>query len=102
VRRSLRGTRGSAGDRLLTVAEADLRMLGVRRAVIDVPYLPRATKEQEVRDPLCGQRPVVLLGSSMVGKTRLAAAVVKDLYPDRPIHIPDNATVLVDWTGLAN
>lgn len=32
----------------------------------------------------------------MVGKTRLAAAVVKDLYPDRPILIPDNATALVN------
>jgi hypothetical protein len=30
----------------------------------------------------------------MVGKTRLAAAVVRDLYPDRPMFIPDNTKAL--------
>lgn len=94
VRRSLRGTRGSAGDRLPTVAEADLPTLGVRRAVIDVPYLPRMIKEEEVREHLRGCRPVVLVGTPMVGKTRLAAEVVKDLYSDRPILIPDDAAAL--------
>jgi hypothetical protein len=31
----------------------------------------------------------------MVGKTRLAAAVVKDLYPDRLLLIPDTPTALL-------
>jgi hypothetical protein len=97
----VRGTQGPVGDRLPTVAEVDLRMLGVHRAVIDVPYLPRTTKEQEVRDHSFAHRPVVLLGSSMVGKPRLAATVIKDLYADRPILIPDDATALttLDETG---
>jgi tetratricopeptide (TPR) repeat protein len=94
VRRSVRGTRGRAGDRLPTAAEVDLRMLRIHTAVIDVPYLHRTAKEEEVREQLCAGQSVLLVGSSMVGKTRLAAAVVKDLYPHRPILIPDTATAL--------
>jgi TPR repeat protein len=94
VRRSVRGTGGPVGDCLPTVAEVDLRMLRVHPAVIDVPYLHRTAKEQELRDQLCASRPVLLVGSSMVGKTRLAAAVVKDLYPDRPMLIPDTTSAL--------
>jgi hypothetical protein len=94
VRRSVRGTRGPAGDRLPTVAEVDLRTLRVHPAVIDVPYLPRRAKEQQVRKRLCAGRPVLLVGSSMVGKTRLAAVVVGELYSDRPVLIPDTASAL--------
>ncbi|MBV9030497.1 MAG: hypothetical protein JO364_09330 [Pseudonocardiales bacterium] len=94
VRRSVRGTQGPAGDRLPTVAEVDLLLLRVHRAVIDVPYLHRSAKEQEVREQLRAGQPVLLVGSSMVGKTRLAAAVVRDLYPDRYMIIPDNTTAL--------
>jgi hypothetical protein len=100
VRRSLRGTQGSGGDRLPVVAEVDLRMLRVHPAVIDVPYLHRTLKEEEVRKHLMANRPVLLVGSSMVGKTRLAAVVVRDLYPDRHILIPDsaNALTVLSWT----
>ncbi|MGB6161956.1 MAG: tetratricopeptide repeat protein [Pseudonocardiaceae bacterium] len=92
VRRSVRGTKGPAGARLPTVAEVDLRTLRVHPAVIDVPYLPRRAKEREVRERLRAGRPVLLVGSSMVGKTRLAAAVIRDLYPDRLLLIPDTPT----------
>ncbi|HEX8759715.1 MAG TPA: hypothetical protein VF734_06990, partial [Pseudonocardiaceae bacterium] len=94
VRRSVRGTRGPAGDRLSTVAEADLGMLRVHPAVVDVPYLHRRAKEQQVRERLRAGQPVLLIGSSMVGKTRLAAAVVRDLYPHRPVLIPDTTSAL--------
>ncbi|GAB2998933.1 tetratricopeptide repeat protein [Saccharothrix stipae] len=88
VRRALTGE--------LLVADADLRVLRAHPAVVDVPYLPRPAKEAEVAGHLREGRPVVLVGPSMVGKTRLAAQVVKDLHPDRPILIPDSATALVE------
>ncbi|MBV8539653.1 MAG: hypothetical protein JO364_07390 [Pseudonocardiales bacterium] len=94
VRRSVRGGRGSAGDHLPTVAEVDLRTLRIHPAVIHMPYLHRTAKEQEVREQLHAGRPVLLIGSSMVGKTRLAAAVARDLYPNRPILIPDSTAAL--------
>jgi hypothetical protein len=94
VRRSMQGTRGAAGDRLPTVGAVDLRSLRVHAAIIDIPYVPRPNKEREVREHLLAGRPVLLVGSSMVGKTRLVAEVVLDLYPDRPIVIPDTATAL--------
>jgi TPR repeat protein len=96
VRRSLRGTRGASGNRLPAVADVDLRTLRVHQAVVDVPYLPRPAKEQEVADRLTAGRPVLLIGSSMVGKTRLAAEVVKRLYPDRPILVPEPPAGLAD------
>jgi TPR repeat protein len=95
MRRSVRGTQGRAGDRLPTVAEANLRTLRVHPAVIDVPYLHRVAKEQEVRELLIAGRPVLLVGSSMVGKTRLAAAVVRELYPDWRLLIPDTTSALL-------
>jgi hypothetical protein len=95
VRRSVRGAQGSAGDCLPTVAEVELRTLRVHPAVIDVPYLHQRAKEQEVREHLLTHQPVLLVGSSMVGKTRLAAAVVRDLYADRPMLVPDTTTALV-------
>jgi len=96
IRRSVRGARGAADDRLPTVAEVALHTLGVHHAVIDVPYVARGAKEHQVGEQLRAGRPVLLVGSSMVGKTRLAATVVKRLYPERPILIPEPPA------GLAN
>lgn len=71
-------------------------MLRVHRAVLDVPYVPRKLKEHEVTQLLLAQRPVLLVGSSMVGKTRLAAQVVKQLWAERSIVIPNTPSTLVD------
>src|SRR5262245_44459820 len=87
-----RSTKGVAGDQLPTVGEVDDRALRVHSAVIDIPYVPRTAKEREVSEHLDARRPVLLVGSSMVGKTRLATAVVRRLYRDRPIFIPDAPT----------
>ncbi|NUT48239.1 MAG: hypothetical protein HOV94_13160 [Saccharothrix sp.] len=86
--------RALAGE--LLVADADLRLLRAHPAVVDVPYLPRPAKEAEVAGYLRNGEPVLLVGPSMVGKTRLAAQVVKDLYGDRPILVPDSAGALVE------
>jgi hypothetical protein len=45
---------------------------------------------------LAAGRPVPLVGTSMVGKSRLAAEAVKRLHPDRPILIPEAPGGLAD------
>jgi tetratricopeptide (TPR) repeat protein len=79
-----------------TVAELSLDELRVHTAVVDVPYLPRARKEREAGEHLRARRPVVIVGPSMVGKTRLAAAVVGEVLPSTPVLIPDTPTALSD------
>jgi TPR repeat protein len=89
IRRSVQnGTRTLAGMSL-----DDLR---VHTAVIDVAYLPRAAKEREVGEHLRARRPVVIVGPSMVGKTRLAVAVARAVLPDAPVLIPDTPAALND------
>jgi hypothetical protein len=65
----------------------------VHTAVIDMRYVARDS-EQQLRKLLAAGRPVLLIGSSMVGKTRMAARVVQDMFADRPIFIPDRKTAL--------
>ncbi|WP_257919491.1 tetratricopeptide repeat protein [Amycolatopsis iheyensis] len=89
VRRSVSG----AGT---TVGELSLADLRVHAAVVDVPYLPRPAKEREVGEHLRARRPVLIVGPSMVGKTRLAAAVVARTLPDEPLLLPDTPTALSD------
>ncbi|HEU5475826.1 MAG TPA: tetratricopeptide repeat protein [Actinophytocola sp.] len=96
IRRSFLGTDARIGDKLPVVADIDLQALRVHAAVVDVPYIPRRSKEREVADHLRAQRPVLIVGSSMVGKTRLAVEVVKDLFPERPVLIPDSPTSLAE------
>ena len=38
----------------------------------------------------------VLLGSSMVGKTKMAARVIADEFGSWPVAIPDSKTALAD------
>ncbi len=89
IRRSVRAS-------ARTVAELSLGELGVHTAVIDVPYLPRAPKEREAGEHLRARRPVVIVGPSMVGKTRLAVAAAGTVLPDAPVLIPDTPTALSD------
>ncbi|GHG68773.1 sel1 repeat family protein [Amycolatopsis acidiphila] len=70
--------------------------LRVHTAVVDVPYLPRPTKEREVCEHLRARRPVLIVGPSMVGKTRLAAVAVRQVLPDTPLLLPDSPTALGD------
>ena len=99
VRRSVHTAPGPGSNRLPTVAEVDLHVLRVHPTIINVPYLHRTAKERQVRELLCAGRPTLLVGSSMVGKTRLAAVVVHDLYPDRSMLIPDTTTALGSSPG---
>src|SRR5215469_2862060 len=77
ARRVLQGTRAGrlplAGD----AVDLDAR---VHRAVAPIPYVQRDV-EGEVRDHLRSGRPVLLVGSSMVGKTRMAVRLIRELFP---------------------
>ncbi|MEV4150978.1 tetratricopeptide repeat protein [Amycolatopsis sp. NPDC049691] len=79
-----------------TIGALSHRELRIHTAVIDVPYLPRSSKEREVAEHLRARRPVLLVGASMVGKTRLAATVVEEVLPEAPVLLPDSPTALSD------
>ena len=93
TRRHIQGTRGPHGSELPTVAQLGMDELGVHRAVLTVPYIHR-DKESNIRKLLMAGHPVLLVGSSMVGKTTTAATVIKDLYDDRRIVVPDSKDAL--------
>ena len=86
------GGKSLTSDQLPTVGVVDL---GARmhHAVKAIPYIER-DKEAEVCAHLRARRPVLLVGSSMVGKTRMAAEVVKSLFSAWPVVIPDGKTAL--------
>jgi hypothetical protein len=79
-----------------TVTELSLDDLRVHTAVVDIPYLSRPAKEREVGEHLRARRPVLIVGPSMVGKTRLAATSVGQVLLDTPLLLPDAPTALAD------
>ena len=66
----------------------------VHRAVVRLPYI-RRDAEDEVRAYLASGQPVLLVGSSMVGKTRMAATLIKEMLATRQLLIPDSKDALV-------
>jgi hypothetical protein len=70
----------------------------VHRAVSPVPYVPRDA-EDEARRYLESGLPVLLVGSSMVGKTRMAVTLLRAVFPDRGVVIPDSAGALAGLDG---
>ena len=93
IRAQTQGTQGRQPGRLPLVREVDLDALRVHTAVHDMPYV-RRTAEKDLRDLIVSGRPALLVGSSMVGKTRLAAETVRELRGDWPILIPDSKAAL--------
>lgn len=92
ARTGLQETTGNDGRVLPTVAEADLQAR-VHRSVLDISYLARDI-ETDVRACLRDRRPVLVVGPSMVGKTRLTAHVVRQELASWPIVIPDSKDAL--------
>ena len=79
-------------NELPTVGTVDLSARA-HHAVMAIPYIER-DKEAEVRAHLRAGRPVLLVGSSMVGKTRMAAEVVESMFSAWPVVIPDSKSAL--------
>ena len=82
-------------DRLPLVWEAESAQLRVRSAVVQVRYIERDV-HQKVAEALGPGWAVLLVGHSMAGKTRLAAQVVRQRFPQAPLLIPESGKALRD------
>jgi tetratricopeptide (TPR) repeat protein len=87
ARAALQETTGGIGDQLPTVGVADLGSR-IHRAAEDLPYVRRDAEEQ-IREFLRSGEPVLLIGPSMVGKTRTAVTIVESVFAGWPVVIPD-------------
>ncbi len=94
ARAGLQGTTGAGGDKLPAARTADLEAR-VHQTVLPIPYIHR-DQEDTIRTHLHARRPVLLIGSSMVGKTKMAARVIAEEFGSWPVAIPDSKTVLAD------
>lgn len=93
------GPRPSGDGHLVAgqVADLDVRVV---RAVVDLPYIRRDV-ESEIRADLAAGQPVLLVGPSMVGKTRIAATLIKEMLPTRDLLTPDSKDALVSLAATA-
>jgi len=73
---------------LPTVNQVGLDAFRVHAAGVDLPYL-RRDRQGELRDRLVEGLPVLVVGHSMSGKTRMAVEVVRELYGAWPVWIPE-------------
>lgn len=94
ARTGLQQTVGTNRATLPLAGHADLEAR-VHPAVVAIPYISR-DDEQTIRDFLTAGRPVLLVGSSMVGKTKMAAQVITKSFGSWPTVIPDSKTALAD------
>ena len=94
ARTGLQGTTSADGGRLPTAQTADLEAR-VHQTVLPIPYIHR-DEEDTIRAHLRARRPVLLIGSSMVGKTKMAARVIAEEFGSWPVAIPNSKSVLTD------
>ena len=72
---------------LQRVADLSDTEFGVHPAHTPFAYLPR-DKESEVHDLLAERRPVLVVGHSMAGKSRMCAELARREFPGWPVFIP--------------
>jgi tetratricopeptide (TPR) repeat protein len=84
------------GEFLVAGEGQDLEAL-VHPAVVSLPYIRRDI-EDEIRADLDSGQPVLLVGSSMVGKTRMATTLIKEVLGARRLIIPDSKDFLASLT----
>jgi len=92
------GVQGAVGGRLPLVKDATDLEMRVHRAVLPIPYICRDV-EGQARGYLEAGRPLLLVGSSMVGKTRMAVNVIKGMYADCALVMPDTTGALASLDG---
>lgn len=93
IRQALNGT--TEQGRLPVARSVPLEDLGVVNATIDIPYLKRDIEDQAT-EVLSRGSPLLIVGSGLTGKTRLAAELIRQNYPDRDVVIPVDAGSLRD------
>ncbi len=94
ARSALQGISGTGGSKLPTAATADLEA-GVHRSILPIPYIDR-DEEDTIRAHLHKRHPVLLIGPSMVGKTKMAARIIAKEFGSWPVAIPKTKTALAD------
>ncbi len=94
ARAALQETTGTDGSILPTAENADLEAR-VHHMVLALPYIHR-DEEETIRAHLRAGHPVLLIGTSMVGKTKMAARVIAEEFRSWPVAIPDSRTALAD------
>lgn len=80
-------TRGTELEAPL-VKSISLRTWGVHQSLKPSQYLRRNAEDQFLA-ALAESKPVLVIGSSMAGKTRMAAQLVTENFPDKQALIPD-------------
>jgi len=94
ARAALQATAGPDGRKLPAAGTADLEAR-VHQRILPIPYI-RRDAEETIRAHLHAGRPVLLIGSSMAGKTKMAAHVIAEEFGSLPVVIPDGKTALAD------
>ena len=94
ARTGLQGITGVSRSQLPSARAADLEAR-VHQTVLPIPYIHR-DEEDAIRSHLAGGHPVLLIGSSMVGKTKMAARIIAEEFASWPVAIPDSSTALAD------
>jgi tetratricopeptide (TPR) repeat protein len=94
ARAGLQGIIGAEEGKLPAAGTADLEAR-VHESVLPIPYIHR-DEEDTIRAHMRVGRPVLLIGSSMVGKTKMAARVIAEEFGSWSVAIPDSKTALAD------
>jgi tetratricopeptide (TPR) repeat protein len=79
--------------RLPRVRDVGLDQLRVYAARVEVPYIER-DQQDKLEDAVGRGRAALVVGHSMSGKTRLAAEVVKQKFPDAPLLAAESGKAL--------
>jgi hypothetical protein len=94
VLRKVRTSAPSSRD-LPRVRDLAPRAFGVHDPVVGLDYVPR-DREADAQRILDQGKPLLTLGGSMAGKTRMAVELLSRCCPDRPVLMPDRAGVVAD------
>jgi hypothetical protein len=73
---------GTAKGILPLARESDALTTRVNQSILPIPYISRDA-EEVIKGHLDSDSPVLLVGSSMVGKTRIATVIIKEVFGDR-------------------
>ena len=84
---------GTAKGILPLARESDALTTRVNQSILPIPYISRDA-EEVIKGHLYSDSPVLLVGSSMVGKTRIATVIIKEVFGDRGLVVPDSMTAL--------
>jgi tetratricopeptide (TPR) repeat protein len=83
------------GGSELPAAKLDVLKARVHQTILPIPYIHRDAEDM-IRAHLHERRPVLLIGPSMVGKTRMAVQFITEELKSRPLAVPDNPAAFAE------